>query len=355
MFRRANQRRVIGLALVLAGCTEQVVLNDVWDASPSDLVVPKDTQSGSDAYCAEKYTPLTFVPQPAQLLILLDRSSDMQSSFGSTTREAAAQNALVSAVEAFQGKIKFGFDQFPVDPAVSQCAQGSCCADKVSIIDPALDNTQAMKSSILCSDPHNTSCSVASADSPSYAALATVRDYYNANPTTDDLYILLVTSSEPTCASEDQCSSARSAANNLGDAGVRIIVLSVGYEPELWSCLSQIGRKGSSPRASQSLYTASSVSDVGSKLNDIFSVVAQSACTMNSSIVPPSQAQLQVSIGKTPVSQTDWNNPDGWSATPNQTSITLSGSACDSYLNSQDKLLVGYACSPCGGPNACTP
>jgi hypothetical protein len=343
MFRDAG---AVGLVLALAGCTYPIVLDDVHDAGVADAFVPKDAQSDSDASCAEKYTLLKFVPQPAQLLIVVDRSSDMQRSFDSTTREAAAQDALASAVDAFAGKIKFGFEQFPADPTVSQCTQGSCCAG--SVIDPAIDNASTMKSSILCSDPKDLSCSVASTDSPSDAALAKVRDYYKANPTTDDLYILLVTSSEPSCAGEDQCSSARSAANDLGDENVRIIVLSVDYQPDSWSCLYQIGRRGWSPRASQLLYSANSTSDLSSYLSEIFSAVARSACTLNSDsgIVPPGQAQLLVWLGKTPVSQTDWNNQDGWSATPNQTTITLSGSACDNYLSSQDKLQVGY--------NACT-
>jgi hypothetical protein len=341
---------VFGLALALAGCSpRQIVLDDMHGDGSVNPAEPKDAQLAPDTSCTQKnapYTSLTFVPQPAQLLILLDRSSDMQSSFGGTTREAAAQSALVNAIETFQGKIKFGFVQFPV----SQCAQGTCCADEV--IGPALDNNSLMKTSVLCSDPHNSSCSGTSTDSPSNAALAKVQDYVAdpKNTTNDDQYVLLVTSSEPSCTGQDQCNNALSAANALGNAGVGIFVLSVGNQPDSWSCLTQIGRKGPLPRTSKLLYSANYVSDLSDMINTIFSAIARSACTLNSSIKPPAQATLDVSIGSTSVPPADWSGQNGWSASPNKTSITLSGSACDDYLSSQDRLLIGYTL-----PNSCNP
>jgi hypothetical protein len=324
-----------------------VVLDDVSGVDAVDANLPNDAQSVSNDACGQSSKQLTFVPQPAMIVILLDRSLDMQFPFDGTTRQLAAQNALVSEIEAFQGKIKFGFEQFPVDPAVSPCAQGSCCADKV--IAPALSNYSVMKTNISCSDPRNSSCSVRIPDSPSNAALAKVRDYYKSLTTNDDLYVLLVTSSEPSCAG-DQCFDALSAAADLGNERIRIFVLSVAYQPEPWSCLSQIARKGASPHASNSLYTANNVSDLRDALSQVFSAVAQSACTLNSSSVPPSNAKLTVSIGTAPVSPAAWDGRDGWSANSNNTIITLSGSACDNYLSLQEKLNVGYTV-----PDACNP
>jgi len=343
MFRRAG---AIGFALALAGCVgvDRIVLDDVHVDGSADAIVPKDAAPDSDATCNQSSTPLPFKPQTPQLLILLDRSSDMQSSFDGTTREAAVQDALVGAIKTFQGKIKLGFEQFPVDPAVSPCAPNSCCADKV--VDPALNNATTMEIDIGCTDPNNTSCSVASTDSPSYAALEQARDYYKAEPaTTDEQDILLVTSSEPSCAgaADNPCSSALSAANDLGNLSVRIFVLSVDYQPPPWSCLSQFPRGGSSPHDSL-MYTANDSSSLGTKLNTIFSKVAQAACTLNlSSVDVPPQAGLQVSMGKDSVPQLGWTGgQDGYWANNNNTSITLSGSACNDYLISQGKLVVRY-------------
>jgi hypothetical protein len=255
-------------------------------------------------------------------------------------------------VEAFEDKIKLGFGQFPVDPAVSKCAPGSCCADEVGIMQPTLNNGQAVADNIRCNDPNDTSCSVASDDSPSNAALAMARDSYSAwyppsHPTNDAQYVLLITHSEPRCAGEDQCPSARSAANDLADARVGIFVLSVDYNPDQWSsCLRQIARK----HGSQPLYPAGSVSDLGDYLDQIFTDVAESFCTLslNSGVLPPPLAQLQVSLGKRQVSPADWNGQDGWSANPDKTIITLSGSACSDYLFSPEKLIVNYTL-----PDAC--
>jgi hypothetical protein len=343
----------IGLALALAGCTHTLVLNDVPDAGAADAVAPSDTLAVSDATCNPGTITLPVKPQPAQLLILLDRSSNMQKAFDGTTREAAVQDALVSEMDAFRGKIKFGFEQFPVDPAVSQCPQNSCCADQVNIIDPGLTNYTSLQNSIQCKDPLNNTCSVASADSPSDAALAWARDYYSAEKfNTDVLNVLLVTSSEPSCAGMSQCHDALSAANDLGNANVSIFVLSVDYQPEPWSsCLSRIARAASS-HDSTSLFTANSSSGIITTLYTIFAQVARAACTLNASFPPGPSAHLQVSIGSESVSQaTDWrNNSSGWSAIPDKSIITLYGSDCDNYLGSMDNLVVNYTLS-----DACNP
>jgi hypothetical protein len=170
-----------------------------------------------------------------------------------------------------------------------------------------------------------------------------------------------VTSSEPSCAAETPdacCTSARNAASDLGISGVCIVVLSLGYQPDQKSCLYQISLTGSSlqlPANTKALYSVNSSDDLTAALTNFVLAVAKTACTLNTTTPPPSQAQLSVSIGLNPIQQTDGNNQDGWYfANPNRTSIKFSGSACDSYVNSQDHLYIGYyACSACGDATTC--
>ena len=365
MFRRAGQ---IALALALAGCTKEVVLDDVPSGGASDAaIVSKDAYSwsGIDGSCGQKYTQMHYLPRAAEVLILLDRSADMQSAFGNptTTKESAAEIALVNAVSTYQWKIPFGFEQFPTEPAEYQCPQGTCCAEPVSV-DPQLGNASYMSTSIQCTDAHTAGCPATSTDSPSYAALAKARDYINNrtkyDPTNDDdLYVLLLTSSEPSCAAEshDVCASARNAASALGTNKVRIVVLSLGYQPDPSSCLSQISQKGSLdlPYGIQTLYSVKDSNDLANTINGLFLAIAKkTSCTMNSTIVPANQA-LTVYIGQELVPQTDGHNQDGWSyADPTHTSITFSGKFCNDWVNSTgQEPTVGYYCSLCPGPNAC--
>jgi hypothetical protein len=360
MLRHAG---LFGLALFLAGCTEQVLLDDVVrDGGSSDLANAMDSSwSPGDAHCGASYKFLYYQPQKPQVMVLLDRSSSMQTSFDSETRESAAQNALISVIQTYQTRVQFGFEQFPASKSESQCQAGTCCAESVSVY-PATSNLVLMSNSILGNDPRGASWP--SLDSPSHKALAAVQDCFKYNCTTDDhddQYVLLVTASEPSCTAETPdacCTSARKTATDLGNDGVPIIVLSLGYQPDQKSCLYQISQTGGTlqpPANAKKLYSVNNNDELTNALTEFISAVARTSCTLNTSSPPPSQAQLSISIGFNRIQQTDGNNQDGWYfANPDRTSITFSGSACDSYVNSQDTLYIGYyACSACSGSGTC--
>jgi hypothetical protein len=356
---------VLGFALALAGCIHQLFLDDVHDSgSPdSDPVAVKDAAwFWPDGYCGlgQGYRQLTYTPRSAQIVILLDRSASMLSNFdGGMTRQDAAQSALVNAVKKYQARIKFGLEQFPTGPA-AQCQPGTCCAGQV-YPQPYLNNWPDMEHNIECTYPHGPYCQPTGSDSPSYDALANVYDNFQTSlPTNGDRYVLLVTSSEPSCAAENHnvCTDAIAAANALGEAGVGIVVLSLANPG---SCLDKISRTHSllqQPPSTQSLYTPNTVDDLANNLDEFFSAVARAACTMDSlTTIPPSWADLSVLIGNDQVQPADGNNQNGgWSANPNRTSITLSGQDCDNWVSPQaGKLSVQYDCSLCGGPNSCPP
>jgi hypothetical protein len=111
------------------------------------------------------------------------------------------------------------------------------------------------------------------------------------------------------------------------------------------------------PANAKTLYTPPSVYDLNNDVNELFAAVAETSCTFDSNIVPPSWAQLVVSVGNPPTAilQVDSTDQNGWSfANSAHTAITFSGSACDQYANSKyTTFSVGYTCSTCGGSNAC--
>jgi hypothetical protein len=298
---------------------------------------------------------------------MLDRSSAMQTSFGGGTRETSAEQVLLDAIEKYQGKIKFGFEQFPADSSdkgYSDCQHNDCCAGSVKV-DPQPNALSRISGLLQCSTTSGSTCASASDDSASYAALEQIRDYCNSKYTDDDRYVLLVTASEPSCSaladSKDACSRALSAASDLGNSWIRVVVLSVGYQPDSGSCLVRISQTGSflsMPANAKTLYTPPSVYDLNNDVNELFAAVAETSCTFDSNYVPPSWAQLVVSMGNSTnsIPQVDSTDKDGWSfANPAHTRITLSGTACDNYMKQQyANITVGYTCSTCGGSNACS-
>jgi hypothetical protein len=190
-------------------------------------------------------------------------------------------------------------------------------------------------------------------------------DYYSAlnPPTTDDLYVLLVTSSDPSCAPDSHdttCASALATASDLGKMNVRIIVLSVDNQPKRNACLSQIPQNGylKLPPNVQSVYPTTSPSDLGTDLTDLFDAIARNACTLSSYPQIPPNNDLTVYIGQDTVSRlVDANDQDGWRCTANCTGITLVGSACDKWVKAPplSNLEITYACSWCGGSTPCSP
>ena len=364
-----SRAAVLGLAFALAACTDQVLLNDVWDAGP-DLAGNKDVgpPAQGDANCSTLYPKVTYWPRSAKLLILFDRSTSMQSYLGSTSREAAAESALLSAIGTYQGKVMFGFEQFPPDSndkAFADCQGNSCCAGSV-IVEPAINNYKAIDDPLKCGETPGSPCPTPSYLSASSAALVQARDWYwakkkYASPN-EDWYALLVTASEPGCSpagdSRDPCSSAKSAATDLSNLRVRVVVLSVGYALGTNSCLTRISETGSPgllPAGMNTLYTPSSSNGLSSAVNDFVAAVAKTSCTLNldlNNAEPPAQAQLQIYMGMTSIPQ---NDPNGWSFTDaGQRTITLSGRACDQFATSQLFQLTGnYSCSSCGDGVAC--
>jgi hypothetical protein len=373
MLRRAA---LLGLALGLSACTNQFMIHDVTDDAGPDLSSGKDVAAGptNDAYCGEFHGHITYWPRAAQILILLDRSSAMQAAFpGSATRLAAAQSALLGAIGTYQGAVKFGFEQFPPDQndkESADCQWDSCCAGSV-VVEPQPMAEPQVQRAMQCGDPSGAFCQSSGYLSASSAALERASDYVSSDYwkskssplRPDDHYILLVTASEPACSpdsdSRDPCTSAKSAATDLGYLRARIVVISVGYSLSGRSCLVGISNTGSlltPPPGASTLYTPSNMKDLNSNVNDFVVAVSRTGCTLDSFFAPPAKATLQLYMGGATIPQVSSTDDSGWSYTDtSHTTITLSGTACDDYLASpSDDLYLGYTCSTCAGSsNAC--
>ncbi len=362
MLRRAA---VLGLAVLLAGCTDEIVLPDMPDAGQRDATAGRDTPPPGDVWCYPSWAWLSYQPRVAQVLIVFDRSSAMQTAFGGTTRQEAAEAALLDAIAEYQGRVKFGFEQFPADSAdksYGECQRNSCCASSVKV-SPQYNSKSSISGPLDCGG-YGFPCPLPTDETAAHAALLKVRDHYRARSSNDDRYVLLVTASEPYCStltssSGDVCEQALSAANDLGDLGVRVVVLSVGYQPTDTSCLVRISNTGSKlpvPSGMKTLYTPSGMSGLYGDIASLARAAAKTACAMESNDTPPPEdASVQISVGTSGIEQVSSTSESGWSfANSSRTSITLSGSACDLFIGSPSyRVSAGYSCSPCGGSPAC--
>jgi hypothetical protein len=301
-------------------------------------------------------------------MILLDRSSNMQGAFAgtSTSKTLAVQNALANTIETYQGRVKFGFGQFPdPDTKSTNCAHSSaCCVAKQPPVLPQYNALDAILAALQCNDPQ--ACLSASSDSPSNAALAAVKYYQFSSP---DQYVLLIASGEPSCgpdgSSDDACRAAVNGATSLGNMGISVVVLSVGDEPDpRYSCLvsvSKVGNKKGMPGNTLRFYAPTSVSSLKDNLSSLFAATARSSCTLNTSDDVPDDATLQVKLGySTTVPQADCSASYGWCFAPNiafHNQIMLLGSACDQYLAMPPAtdILAAYTCSTCSESGTCVP
>ena len=355
---------VLGFAALAAGCTRQIVLEDMPDAFDGDAGTHKDAApSGDDAWCTPGWQWLDYEPRWAQLLIAFDRSAGMQTAFGGTTRAEAAESALTEAIDKYQAKVRFGFEQFPADSTdkdYGECQRSGCCAGSVRV-KPNWNTAQSISDYLQCGD-FGFPCPYPSDETASHLALQKIRDHYTATiplKENNDHYVLLVTSSEPYCDS-DTCQQALDAANDLGELGIRVIVLSVGYQPTSSSCLTSLSKTGSklpipSGLKTPPLYMPSSVSNLNAAVAEIALVLAETTCTMESSDPPPpDDATVMISVGRTIIPRVDGTAQSGWSfANAERTRIVLSGASCELFVNSWESVSAGYLCSKCGGSPAC--
>jgi len=369
MLRRAA---CVGLLGALAGCsTDVVTLHDLWDASISNPNPNPNPDAGpgwgrderwSGLGCKEQSRSVKFTPQTPELMIVLDRSSTMQTALpGSASKQAAVQSALSDAIGTYQSHINFGLELFPSyeNERAGDCRSSCCAADPA--VPPQPNTLDAISGFLLCSDQQG--CQTSAVDSPSHKALEQVQISYstrsktsswNDNPFTS-AYVLLVTSVEPSCSAEtsgpEVCQAAKTTAGNLAKLDIPVVVLSVGYSAESnsSSCLVQLSKVGTvSPMPSNvpRLYTASSYNDLKEDLSTLLAPLARKSCTLTTTDFVPDYATPGVGIGDTTIAQ-DASN--GWSFTWSRAQIKLSGSACDQYVKSPQgtSVQMAYTCSTC--------
>ncbi len=336
-------------------CQQTFVLDDLSrDGGSSGTgtggVGPSDASTPSDAHCSGTLS-INYTPDKPQILVALDRSSEMGASFGGIGGESqfqAALDAVQTYVSRYTGgrnispSIQFAFLAFP--DLSSSCNAGTgCCASEVTsnYSDFAYANT--------CSGPTPNNCFPWSTR-PTAAALYTALDYYNLPSGSsaqhgNERYVLLISDDDPqgSCTdSSSTCGDALTAVKGLTDIGVATEVVAIGAGA---LCLSQLATE--QPVIPSPYFTASTPPDLSSQIETIIEAIALNSCRLTLTSLPAS-GHLSVSFNNFPQTQDSGMTGNGWSYSVDSNSnmrVYLHGNLCTMFLQS---LLQGTQNGPSG-------
>ncbi|HVY36297.1 MAG TPA: hypothetical protein VHM31_00120 [Polyangia bacterium] len=276
-------------------------------------------------------TPVAFAADPPQMLIALDRSTNMNQPFDNSTSDnnthfQAAAQTLSQAVGMYSapgggGKptrptINFWFLDFP-DTNNGCSAQTGCCTTDVSRVYGFQDFAN---DAFLCS-PTTTGC-LSSDHRPVAAALTKADQWAGTTTGGGGRYVVLVTDGPPSgnCVKMyDDCTNAEQQAMTLAkDTNHQPAVLRIGGSPG-GDCLFYIAGGPNSP----AYYQASDYTSLSKAVTDIMSYAL---CEVT--LTGPVPGSLQISVaGKS----YPYDSNAGWTFSSSSGRLRLHGAACDAY------------------------
>jgi hypothetical protein len=237
------------------GCTDRVALISaeteeagVPDRGAEDAGAwrpPTSRDAGPGPRCSDFVQNVRLEFETPEVVIALDRSFSMfQHGPNDKSWWQAAKQELSTYIRANEAAIMFGYEEFP---SRAQCDPGVGCCGSSVLVSPYLNSHWDIEKEWRCDATAGSSCYETSIDSPSGAALATIRDFFDQE--TDpvpDRFVLLVTDGEPSCgAGPDQCEMAQRQANKLFSmGGAKTMVLGLGDGTRESMCLDAVAGMG---------------------------------------------------------------------------------------------------------------
>jgi len=336
------------------------------------------SQSGEVCSTRPGWLPLSL--QPADVLILLDGSDSMGIDYGSGTRYSVVTSVLADLVDAYQGRISFGFERFPADDAlcVGQPVSGCCIQPPSPSVAPA--NGDAVRAALR-------SAPAPLGNSPMALALLEARAYYRAlDADGAQHYVLLATDGDPSCTLSGLLSSSQSAGGNGGmpvacqDAveevnellaeDIKTLVLAVGAGPAddpsgPPGCLGPLAQAGGmaqppdAPGYAGGYYSTADPEGLRAAIEATF-VLPESkppSCSLVLDPQPLPNTSVSVYVDGQPIPQ-DKAHQNGWDfeAANDNWHLSIYGAYCDRILELRYSTVEArYDCPPtCAGEVGCT-
>jgi hypothetical protein len=280
-------------------------------------LVEADPEAG---ICAASVAQASFVIPTVVLLV--DQSGSMESSYSGGTRWSVLRDALVNedtgVIAGLETSVRFGLTLFTND-------REDTCPDLISET-PSLDNYEAINALYLAYGPDG--------DTPTGASIDAVVDELIQFSETGPKYIVLATDGEPdTCEqpnpNEGQAESV-AAAQRSHENGIDLFILSVGEGDISLEHLQDVANAGvglevDGSEGNATFYEANDQEQLAAAFDDIVNIVLSCALTVDG-VIPSSNPGLGVVyLDGDPIS---YNDPDGWEYA-NPSTIRLVGASCD--------------------------
>jgi hypothetical protein len=283
-----------------------------------------------DANCGVSVNNLS--QQPADLLIVLDRSTSMTWDMSRDNRECAPSDAtcqqrwstltrtLDQVVTKSSAKVHWGLKLFATPSSTGTIdEQSSSCAVSPGI-DVAIgpDNTSFIRSIIQATQPLGYT--------PTLPAVKYATQHLAALADSHRHYILLATDGEPNCDGASETTSAATQVNHVVDeielaveAGIKVYVVGLGPSTNLRN-LDKFAVAGGTVH----YYPATSADELSSALVTIVGQIA--SCEYELADAPPDPNNLGVYLDKQIVPR-DASN--GWTLGPTKRSVLFAGTYCE--------------------------
>jgi len=254
------------------------------------------------------------------------------------TKLEDTQEAIQRLLLAGEGKIRFGWMEFPED--------GGCLPGNV--LEPCTDDS-------IANIQQRVQSLVANGGTPTGESLMNAASYGGLTDEIRSNFVVLLTDGKPSCPY-----GAGQVENNLEDQelaiqgtkelrmlGVDTFVIGLGEDlnasnPEL---LNQLAREGGRPRAGAVQYfSANSLGELVEAFDEIQAVII--SCTITLSSIPQYPKNLWISLDSEPVNR-DPKHQDGFDYDVERNQILFYGSACEKLRSGEvENIQIKMGCAP---------
>ena len=333
------------------------------------FLAPGSWATGDPQFCGRATRPVLIIPKDVDMLVLFDRSGSMSRAFGGSTRFDVARQLLDEVLAAYEGRIRFGFQQFPARGGCTDAGPAACCAEPFSV-PVGLQSGAAISAAIAAAAPVD-------GNTPTAEALRLAAEFYAGfNDGVTERYVLLSTDGQPSCLQdgslgkdvirsakrvEGPCVDALAQVKALAALNVKVIVLGIGADLAMAeqgapSCLEDLAKAGGAARFDPpSFFSTANPKDFEKALQKIFGAVTLPSCTMVFSAPAPDANNVSVFFDRQQI-PFDRTHKEGWDWVADQPGRTLHvyGASCNRLERLQvAEVDIFYGCPPCESPGAC--
>jgi hypothetical protein len=356
----ARDLRRIFLACLAVGGMACAEVDEVvgGDERKDAAIIPYDAGPDNALGCGK--TLEEFIPRPADVLILFDRSGSMETASGSGTRYQAVAGLLSDLVNNYTPYVRFGYQEMPGRQGCAAQLGGACCASPPLV--PVSDNdAQAVVAAIAAAVPVEGS-------TPTAASLQAALAYYDTLADgVDNRFVLLVTDGAPDCtlagaltsasdATGVACTDALFQVNALVALGVRVMVITVGAgsadDTSDVSCLDSLAHAGGAAASpgSPGFFVASDAQAIQLAIGQMVAGTAVPTCVLRLDYPVDDEKPFVVSFDGQPIPANAWM----LDSSQNPPTVRITGTYCQKLQQFQARIVEArYGCMPCVEGEAC--